>query len=186
MVKNSRVFGRCIMTHATESRQTLWRHQMETSSALLAFCAGNSPVIVEYSMICAWTSDWVTNRDAGDLRRHCVHYDVNAMILVCWGNTNVIIYIYATSGKGKTILPHCIGKNAHLIKDITRVIYIQRVFKSFIKSDMIINLCSAKVYFQSNHVIEWFGMDQQSPWLFMTLVKSLAFHRAKVPYNLAS
>ena len=28
---------------------TWWRHQMETFSALLAHCAGNSPVIVEFS-----------------------------------------------------------------------------------------------------------------------------------------
>ena len=45
-----------------------WRHQMETFSALLAFCAGNSPVTGEFpahkgqwrgalmfSLICAWT-----------------------------------------------------------------------------------------------------------------------------------
>ena len=70
-----------------------WRHQMETFSALLALCAGNSPVPVNsqhkgqwrgtlmFSLICAWINDWVNNRQAGDLRRHCGHYDVNVM----WG-----------------------------------------------------------------------------------------------------
>ena len=68
-----------------------WRHQMETFSALLALCAGNSPVPVNslhkgqwrgalmFSLICAWMNDWVNSRDAGDFRRHCGHYDVNVM-----------------------------------------------------------------------------------------------------------
>ena len=70
---------------------TWWRHQMETCSALLALCAGNSPVPVNsphkgqwrgalmFSLICAWISDWVNNREAGDLRRHRGHYDVIVM-----------------------------------------------------------------------------------------------------------
>ena len=68
-----------------------WRHQMETFSALLALCAWNSPVPVKsphkgqwrgalmFSLICAWINNWVNNREAGDLRRHRGHYDVNAM-----------------------------------------------------------------------------------------------------------
>ena len=32
-----------------------------------------------FSLICAWTNGWVNNRDAGDLRRHCDHYDVTVM-----------------------------------------------------------------------------------------------------------
>ena len=68
-----------------------WRHQMETFSALLALCAGNSPVPVNsphkgqwrgalmFSLICAWINDWVNNREAGDLRRHRSHYDVNVI-----------------------------------------------------------------------------------------------------------
>ena len=70
---------------------TWWRHQMETFSALLALCAGNSPTPVNsphkgqwhgasmFSLICAWINDWVNNREAGDLRRHRGHYDVNVM-----------------------------------------------------------------------------------------------------------
>ena len=69
-----------------------WRHQMETFSALLALCAGHSPVMVNsphkgqwreafmFSLICAWINDWVNNREADDLRRHRGHYDVNVMI----------------------------------------------------------------------------------------------------------
>ena len=64
---------------------TWWRHQMETFSMLLAFCEGNSPNIGQwrealmFSLICAWINGWVNNRDAGDLRRHCAHYDVTVM-----------------------------------------------------------------------------------------------------------
>ena len=68
-----------------------WRHQMETISALLAICAGNSSVTGEFpaqrpvsrsfdvSLISAWINGWVNNREAGDLRRHRAHYDVIVM-----------------------------------------------------------------------------------------------------------
>ena len=64
---------------------------METFSALLALCAGNSPVPVNsphksqwrgalmFSLIYAWINDWINNREAGDLRRQCGHYDVSVM-----------------------------------------------------------------------------------------------------------
>ena len=65
---------------------------MEIFSALLALCTGNSPVPVSSpykgqwrgalvcSFICVWINDWVNNREAGDLRRHRGHYDVNVMM----------------------------------------------------------------------------------------------------------
>ena len=71
--------------------RTWWRHQMETFSALLALCAGNSPVPVNsphkgqwrgalmFSLICARINDWVNKLEAGDLWRHRGHYDVNVM-----------------------------------------------------------------------------------------------------------
>ena len=48
-------------------------------SALLTLCAWNSHGALIFSLICAWTNDWVNNRDAGDLRRHHAHYDVSVM-----------------------------------------------------------------------------------------------------------
>ena len=71
-----------------------WRHQMATFSAKLALRAGNSPVPVNsphkgqwrgalmFSLICVWINDWVNNREAGDLRRHRGHYDVNVMATI--------------------------------------------------------------------------------------------------------
>ena len=65
-----------------------WKHQ---SSALLALCAGNSPVTGEFPaqrpwrgalifcLICAWLHGWVNNRKAGDLRRRRAHCDVTVM-----------------------------------------------------------------------------------------------------------
>ena len=72
-------------------RFSWWRHQMETFSALLALCAGNSPVPVNsphkgqwcgalmFSLICTWINAWVNNPEALDLRRHRAHYDVIVM-----------------------------------------------------------------------------------------------------------
>ena len=67
-----------------------WRHQMETFSALVAICAGNSPVnsthkgqwlgALMFILICAQINGWVSNRNAGDLRRYRPHYDVTVMI----------------------------------------------------------------------------------------------------------
>ena len=72
-------------------RVTWWRHRIETFSALLATCAGNSLVTGEvphngqwrrapmFSLMCACTKGWVNNPDAGGLRRHPAHYDVTVM-----------------------------------------------------------------------------------------------------------
>ena len=66
---------------------------METFSASLALCEGNSSVTgsphkgqwrgaLMLSLICAWTNSWANYRNAGDVRRHCAHYDVIVMIHV--------------------------------------------------------------------------------------------------------
>ena len=65
---------------------------METFSALLAICAGNSPVHGEFPAQRPVTrsfgvffdlrlnNGWVNNREAGDLRRYRTHYDVIVML----------------------------------------------------------------------------------------------------------
>ena len=40
-----------------------------------------------FSLICAWTTGRVSNRDAGDLRCNCAHYDVTVMAENCWSVT---------------------------------------------------------------------------------------------------
>ena len=37
-----------------------------------------------FSLICVWINGWVNNREAGDLRRHCAHYDVIVMVSNSW------------------------------------------------------------------------------------------------------
>ena len=68
-----------------------WCHWMETFTALLALCEGNHRSLVDFphkgqwrgalmfSLICTWTNVWANNRDAGELRRHCAHYDIIVM-----------------------------------------------------------------------------------------------------------
>ena len=68
-----------------------WRHLVEQFSALLALCAGNSPVIGEFpaqrpvtgsfDVYFAWINAWVKNGEACDLRRHYTHYDVIVMFM---------------------------------------------------------------------------------------------------------
>ena len=62
---------------------------METFSALLAFCAGNSPFTGEFptqrpvmrSFDVFFDHDsWANNGDASDLRRYRAHYDVIVMM----------------------------------------------------------------------------------------------------------
>ena len=79
------------------TRVSWWRHQMETFSALLAFCAGKSPVTGEFPAQKPVTRsfdvffDLRLNRqlskqwgDAGDLRRYRAHYDVIVMSAYMW------------------------------------------------------------------------------------------------------
>ena len=82
-----------------------WRHQMETFSASLALCAGNSVVTGEFpsqspvirsfkvSLIWAWINCWVNNREAGESRRHRTHYDV---IVMHWGRDEIDAILQTT------------------------------------------------------------------------------------------
>ena len=105
IVRYSKARDRC---SKFSNRSAWWRHQMETFSALLTLCVGNSPVpvnsphkgqwrgVLVFSFICVWINDWVNNREAGDLRRHRGHYDVIVMEIWqasrqhnCWGISNI-------------------------------------------------------------------------------------------------
>ena len=80
-------------SHQLVSAVSWWRHQMETFSALLTFCEGNSPVTCEVPAQGPGTRsfgiffDLFLNRglnkqnkwDVGNFRRHRAHYDVIAM-----------------------------------------------------------------------------------------------------------
>ena len=40
-----------------------------------------------FSLICAWINGWANNGEAGDLGRHCAHYDVTVMLAIDCGRT---------------------------------------------------------------------------------------------------
>ena len=66
---------------------SLWRHQMETFSALLVllcgeFTEGQWRGALMFPLICARLNACVNNREAGDLRRHRTHYDIIVIIIL--------------------------------------------------------------------------------------------------------
>ena len=82
---------RCM--YITSQEMSWWRHQMETFSALLDLCEGNSPatgqfpsqrpVTQSFDFFFFWSPP-EHNRDDGDLRRHHGHYDVTVMCAQDW------------------------------------------------------------------------------------------------------
>ena len=67
---------------------------METFSALLALCVGHLWIphtkasdaeLLLFSLICAWTNDWVNTWDVGDLRHRRAHYDVTVILQEIYG-----------------------------------------------------------------------------------------------------
>ena len=50
-------------------------HQSPVNSTLKSQWCGT----LRFSLFSAWINGWVNNREAGDLRRHCAHYDVTVM-----------------------------------------------------------------------------------------------------------
>ena len=60
-----------------------------------------------FSLICAWMNGWVNNRKAGDLRRHCAHYDVTVRgKMICTKPQQRMRYVHYTVETPKT-------KNCH-------------------------------------------------------------------------
>ena len=68
-----------------------------------------------FSLICVWINDWVSNREAGDLRRYRAHYDVIVMqnfdhfvqpwifdyeVVTWWGNTRFHPFVNGGTGNG--------------------------------------------------------------------------------------
>ena len=61
-----------------------------------------------FSLISAWINRWVNNGEAGDLRRHCVHYGVIVMIRCIMCNDSVTL-------GGRAWLADSNGFTAHVI-----------------------------------------------------------------------
>ena len=52
-----------------------------------------------FSLICAWTNGWVSNREAGDLRRHRAHYDIQCNVISCYNEPwyREVFFLYCTT-----------------------------------------------------------------------------------------
>ena len=85
-----------------------WRHQMETFSCYWPFVCGfhRSPTKsphkgqwrrgFRFPLISApWINGWVSNREAGDLRRYRAHYDVTVMYELWY--TATVLHLTDTS-----------------------------------------------------------------------------------------
>ena len=62
-----------------------------------------------FSLIYAWTNDWVNNRDAGDLRRRLTHYDVSLILKYCM----IIIALACMAFRFDQILSRCSIKSSN-------------------------------------------------------------------------
>ena len=90
-------FAICILQHAIQVRPCGFSmHVIMTSWNVNIFrVTGHFRVTGQwrrhlmFSLICAWINAWVNNREAGDLRRHPVHYDVIVMSFT----RNTIFYV---------------------------------------------------------------------------------------------
>ena len=88
-----------VLLYHNKNNVPWWRHQMQTFSALLTSCTGNSPVNsprkgqwrvgLMFYLICAGTNSWVNNRDAGDLRHPRSHYEDIVMHKHCTAGSSM-------------------------------------------------------------------------------------------------
>ena len=110
--------------HLVTPVMTWWRHEMETFSALLAICAGNSPVTGEFHtqrpvkrgfdvsfdlrlikrLSKQWWGWWFKT-SSRPLWRHCNEHQVTRLIVLCMGSCREIhciylchLFIYAPNG----------------------------------------------------------------------------------------
>ena len=110
-ISHKQTHKHCADNFTASLQNPWWRHEMETFSALLAICAGNSPVPVNsphkdqrrgalmFSLICTWMNAWVNDREAGDLRLYRAHYDVTVMNIKRVTNSMVQILISSCQWK---------------------------------------------------------------------------------------
>ena len=57
-----------------------WKHFPRYWSFVRGIRKGQWRGALMFSLICVWINGWVSNREAGDLRRYRTHYDATVMI----------------------------------------------------------------------------------------------------------
>ena len=96
-----------------------------------------------FSLICAWTNDWVSNRDCGDLRRHRAHYDAIVMSYD----------LHAHYQNAYVIMHHKIENANHWLTLAVRTLFL---FLS------VCNLCDIK---STCLILSYTETERQSRWL---------------------
>ena len=144
-----------------------------TFSALLALCAGNSPVTGEFpsqrpvtrsfmfSLICAWINGWVNNREAADLRRHRAHYDV--ILVCCWYRRWISVVL-------ASVFPRrCMKLLDDILGDITRTdihVYVDFQVRTYI------------YYVELNADIHIFDTFKFYTWLSVWIISAFGYLQA--------
>ena len=85
-------------------------------SPLISLHNGQWHGAVMFYLICVWINCWVNNREAGDLRRHHAHYDVNVMVMHTpqqWLRQNITESCFALTDKLRDAHSGDLGWNSH-------------------------------------------------------------------------
>ena len=90
-----------------------------------------------FSLICVWINDWVNNREAGDLRRYCAHYDIIVMVnksSMCTGRQSDTAFHWRNYCKlcnihGINPLNYCLCDGSSFI---TRIFYVNFFLKCLV------------------------------------------------------
>ena len=107
-----------------------------------------------FSLICVWINGWINNREAGDLRRHRGHYDVNVMKLGM--NLKVIQLFRWYLNFPIGVAEGCLQRTIVVI--LTTVLYISFVF------DLFLNCISSCKNITQSLILLPFGHRIQIPW----------------------
>ena len=107
------------MTPNTHDDVTKWKHFPGYWPLVMEIHRSpvNSPHIgkwrrgLMFSLICAWTTGWVNNRDAGDLSRQCAHYDVTLMLPRI--SRQLTVSLSAWSVRKSTVEPQPAGSHSN-------------------------------------------------------------------------
>ena len=97
------IFSKCLTrrgreTHACHDDISKWKHFPRYwpfvrgihRSPVNSLHKGQWRGALLFSLTCAWMNGWVNSREAGDLRRHCAHYDVTIMASVNYVTTDLV------------------------------------------------------------------------------------------------
>ena len=106
-----------------------------------------------FSLICAWTNGGVNNLDAGDMRRHCAHYDVTVMDMLNTGWKMEIINPIPHSTLSHAFIKAIISKRLPVTMPSEKSLWLCRQFAHAARCHHINHQCNqCYMYFNSKTV----------------------------------